>query len=75
VIKDRNDVIVAGAGLGDMTAASLLAKRGLSILMIERQNKPGGSCISFKRDNHIFNVGTSLIYGFGKKASDHSGSS
>jgi Fur family peroxide stress response transcriptional regulator len=29
-----------------MTAASLLAKRGLSILMIEQQNKPGGTCTS-----------------------------
>ena len=67
VIKDRYDVIVVGAGLGGMTAASLLAKRGLSVLMIEQQNKPGGSCTSFKREDHVFDVGTAMIYGFGEK--------
>jgi prolycopene isomerase len=67
VIKERYDVIVVGAGLGGMTAASLLAKRSLSVLMIEQQNKPGGSCTSFKREDHVFDVGTAMIYGFGEK--------
>lgn len=67
VMKDRYDVIVVGAGLGGMTAASLLAKRGLSVLMIDQQNKPGGSCTSFKREDHVFDVGTAMIYGFGEK--------
>jgi len=42
VLRDRYDVLVVGAGLGWMTAANLLAKRGLSVLMIEQQGKPGG---------------------------------
>lgn len=37
VLQDAYDVIVIGAGLGGMTAASLLAKRGLSVLMIDQQ--------------------------------------
>ena len=41
-LRDSYDVIVVGAGLGGMTAASLLANRGLSVLMIEQQNKTGG---------------------------------
>jgi len=67
VLKDRYDVIVVGAGLGGMTAASLLAKRGLSVLMIDQQNKPGGACTSFKREDHVFDVGAAMLYGFGEK--------
>ena len=67
VLRDRYDVIVVGAGLGGMTAASLLAKRGLSVLMIEQQNKPGGSCTSFKREDHVFDAGAAMLYGFGEK--------
>ena len=66
VLRDRYDVIVVGAGLGGITSASLLAKRGLSVLLIDRQDKPGGSCTSFKRDDVVFDVGTAMIYGFGE---------
>lgn len=67
LLRDRYDVIVIGAGLGGMTAASLLAKRGLSVLMIEQQGKPGGSCTSFRRDGVTFDVGTAMLYGFGER--------
>jgi phytoene dehydrogenase-like protein len=33
--------MVVGAGLGGMTASSLLAKCGLSVLTNGQQNKPG----------------------------------
>lgn len=66
ILKDQYDVIVVGAGLGGMTAASLLAKRGLSVLMIEQQDKPGGSCTSFRREGITYDVGTAMLYGFGK---------
>lgn len=67
ILHDSYDVIVVGAGLGGMTAASLLANRGLSVLMIEQQNKPGGACTSFKREDHVFDVGAAMLYGFGEK--------
>ena len=67
VLRDVYDVIVVGAGLGGMAAASLLANRGLSVLMIEQQNKPGGACTSFKREDHVFDVGAAMLYGFGEK--------
>ena len=72
LLKDRYDVVVVGAGLGGMTAASLLAKRGVSVLMIEQQNKPGGACTSFKREDHVFDVGAAMLYGFGEKGSGRS---
>jgi phytoene dehydrogenase-like protein len=67
LLRDTYDVIVVGAGLGGMTAAGLLAKRGLSVLMIEQQGKPGGSCTSFRRDGVTFDVGTAMLYGFGER--------
>ena len=67
ILRDHYDVIVVGAGLGGMAAAGLLAKRGLSVLMIEQQNKPGGACTSFKREDHIHDVGAAMLYGFGQK--------
>ena len=70
VLRDHYDVIVVGAGLGGMTAASLLAKRGLSVLMIEQQSKPGGACTSFKREDHVHDVGAAMLYGFGEKDFD-----
>lgn len=67
ILRESYDVIVVGAGLGGITAASLLANRGLSVLMIEQQNKPGGACTSFKREDHVFDVGAAMLYGFGEK--------
>jgi prolycopene isomerase len=67
ILQDRYDVIVVGAGLGGITAASLLAKRGLSVLLIDQQNKPGGACTSFKREDHVFDAGAAMLYGFGEK--------
>jgi len=66
VLHDAYDVIVVGAGLGGMTAASLLAHRGLAVLMIDQQGKPGGSCTSFRRDGVTYDVGTAMLYGFGE---------
>lgn len=66
VLRDHYDVIVVGAGLGGMTAGALLAKQGLSVLMIDQQDRPGGSCTSFRRDDITYDVGTAMIYGFGE---------
>ena len=58
------DVIVIGAGLSGLTAASLLAKRSLKVCVVEAQYKPGGSCGIFKRKDVVFEQGAAMIYGF-----------
>ncbi|MGI6157629.1 MAG: phytoene desaturase family protein [Saccharofermentanales bacterium] len=60
------DVIVIGAGLSGLTAASLLAKRGLYVGVIDHGYMPGGSCGVFKRGDVTFDVGSSMLYGFGE---------
>lgn len=73
----KYDVIVIGAGLSGLTAASLLAKRGLSVALLEQSADPGGSCGIFKRDagqtgdqdqdSVIFDQGSAMLFGFGEK--------
>ncbi len=63
----RYDVVVIGAGLAGLAAASLLAKRGLRVAVIDRNYEPGGSCGIFKRDNIIFDQGAAMLYGFGER--------
>lgn len=61
------DVCVIGAGLSGLTAASLLAKRGLSVCVLEHGNQPGGSCGIFKRHGAVFEQGAAMLYGFGEQ--------
>ncbi len=63
----KTDVIVIGAGLSGLAAASLLAKRGLKVTVVEHTFKPGGSCGIFKRNGAIFDQGSAMMYGFGKR--------
>lgn len=60
------DVIIIGAGLSGLSAASLLAKRGLKTAVIEHNADPGGSCGIFKRNGAIFDQGAAMLYGFGE---------
>jgi prolycopene isomerase len=41
-MADRYDAIVIGSGLGGSVCAALLAKQGMKILLLEKNNKPGG---------------------------------
>ena len=63
----ESDVIVIGAGISGLTAAALLAKKGLTVCVIDSQFKPGGSCGIFKRKDVIFEQGAAMIYGFGER--------
>lgn len=60
------DVIVIGGGLSGLTAASLLAKRDLSVAVIEKSYNPGGSCGVFRRGHTTFDQGSAMLYGFGE---------
>lgn len=60
------DAIIIGGGLSGLTAASLLAKRGLSVAVIEKSYNPGGSCGTFHRGHVTFDQGSAMLYGFGE---------
>ena len=64
MIRDDYDVVVVGAGIGGLTAGALLAKRGLSTLVVEHHYLPGGCCTALRRQGFTFDVGPELLYGF-----------
>lgn len=61
------EVIIIGAGISGLSAASLLAKRGVNVAVIEQSSTPGGSCGVFKRDYATFDQGSAMLYGFGER--------
>ncbi|MCF7933446.1 MAG: FAD-dependent oxidoreductase [Spirochaetia bacterium] len=61
----KTDVIVMGAGLSGLTAAALLARKGLKVTLIEQHYQPGGSCGAFRRGSRTFDQGTAMLFGFG----------
>jgi len=54
-------VIVIGAGIGGLTAAIHLAKRGLHVTVVEKNSRPGGRCDRFSRAGHHFDTGPTLL--------------
>ena len=50
------DVIVVGAGLGGLTAATRCAKAGKKVLLLELHNMTGGYATSFVRGRYEFEV-------------------
>ncbi|MGK7875048.1 MAG: carotenoid isomerase [Xenococcaceae cyanobacterium] len=59
------DVIVIGSGIGGLVTATQLAAKGAKVLVLERYLIPGGSAGYFKREGYRFDVGASMIFGFG----------
>jgi len=55
--KDQYDVIIIGAGIGGLVCGCYLAKAGLKVLIIEKNNKVGGYVQSFERDGFVFDTG------------------
>ncbi len=65
------DVIVVGAGIGGLTAASLLVARGARVLVAETHYQCGGNCTSWRRsvpglaEPFTFDSGVQDISGLG----------
>ncbi|HBH01579.1 MAG TPA: all-trans-retinol 13,14-reductase [Candidatus Rokubacteria bacterium] len=72
---DGHDVIVVGAGIGGLTAAALLADRGLRVLVLEQHYLAGGFCTSWprlvrrgdERLRYVFDAGVHDVSGLGPR--------
>jgi len=61
------DVVVIGSGIGGLVTATQLAAKGAKVLVLERYLIPGGSGGYFEREGYRFDVGASMIFGFGDR--------
>jgi prolycopene isomerase len=65
--SENYDVIVIGSGMGGLVTATQLAAKGAKVLVLERYLIPGGSAGYFEREGYRFDVGASMIFGFGDR--------
>jgi phytoene dehydrogenase-like protein len=56
-MSEKWDVIIVGAGIGGLTAAAMLVKAGLRVLVLERSPHPGGTAYVYKRKGFTFPMG------------------
>ena len=64
-MKKRYDAIVIGAGLGGLSAATYMANKGHSVLLLEKHNIPGGYATSFVRGRFEFEIALHELSGVG----------
>ncbi len=62
--KQKNQVVVIGAGVGGLTAASLLLKAGFPVTVLEAHIYAGGSAGTFYHKGYRFDAGATLAGGF-----------
>ena len=62
----KYDVIIIGSGLGGLECGCILARKGMSVLILERQMQPGGCMQSYKRRGVAFDTGMHYVGGLGE---------
>lgn len=61
---DKYDVAVIGAGLGGLQCAYILAKRGLKVVVLEKNSQYIGGCLqAFRRSGSFFDTGFHYVGG------------
>lgn len=65
-MKEKYDVVIAGSGLGGLVSGAILAKEGMSVCVLEKNNQYGGNLQIFVRDKSIFDTGVHYIGGLEK---------
>ncbi len=62
-VAKKFDVVVIGSGLGGMVCATILAKEGRRVCVLEKNEQIGGSLQTFKREGITFDTGVHYIGG------------
>lgn len=54
--KTDYEAIIIGAGIGGLVCGCYLARAGMKVLIVEKNNKPGGYCTSFENSGYRFDA-------------------
>lgn len=65
-MKKAYDILVIGSGLGGLVSALILAKEGMKVCVLEKNNQYGGNLQTFSRDKLIFDTGVHYLGGLSK---------
>lgn len=78
---NKRTALVIGAGIGGIATAARLAKNGYDVIVLEKNETPGGRCNQILHDGHRFDLGPTLFLmpevweetfaALGEKMSDH----
>jgi phytoene dehydrogenase-like protein len=55
------DAVIVGGGLGGLACGAYLARKDRKVIVLEKENRPGGYCLSFQRGDYIFDTLTMLL--------------
>jgi phytoene dehydrogenase-like protein len=56
----KRTALIIGAGIGGITTAAHLTRKGYDVTVLEKNSIPGGRCGQFVRDGHRFDTGPTL---------------
>jgi len=62
-VPSNLDVIVIGSGMGGLSTASILAKEGKRVLVLEQHNIVGGNLHTFTEKGYEFDTGLHYVGG------------
>lgn len=55
------DCIIVGGGISGLTTATALDRKGLNILCVESNPRPGGSIVTWKKEGFLFELGPNAV--------------
>lgn len=64
-IENKYDVIIVGSGAGGLSVGVSLSKHGQKVLVIEKNDRPGGNCTSRKVGDYTFDLAVHQLTGAG----------
>ena len=59
--EQSGEIVVIGAGIGGLAAATRLAKAGFKVRIFEASSQPGGKCRTININGYSFDTGPSLL--------------
>ena len=57
----RNPTIIVGAGIAGLTAGFFLSRGGVSVRILERDHRPGGSILTELKDGYLVELGPNTV--------------